>query len=56
MDELTQPEASRLLQNHRREPNEQPPGFASDPLLRLVGNWTFGDADSFVSELREGRE
>jgi hypothetical protein len=28
--------------------------LSSDPLLALAGTWTFGDADTFVRELREG--
>ena len=27
-----------------------------DPLLALVGTWTFGDADTYVREMREGWE
>lgn len=29
---------------------------ASDPLLTLSGTWAFGDADSYLRELREGWE
>jgi hypothetical protein len=28
--------------------------ISSDPLLALAGTWTFGDADTYVNELREG--
>jgi hypothetical protein len=28
--------------------------LSSDPLLALAGTWTFGDADTYVRELREG--
>jgi hypothetical protein len=27
-----------------------------DPLLALSGSWTFGDADTYIRELREGWE
>lgn len=30
--------------------------LSADPLLALAGTWTFGDADTYVRELREGWE
>jgi hypothetical protein len=36
--------------------NKNTGDVSSDPLLALAGTWTFGDADAYVREMREGWE
>lgn len=40
----------------RAHPERKEPSPALDPLESLSGTWTFGDADSYLRELREGWE
>ncbi|MGD0799277.1 MAG: hypothetical protein ABR910_16295 [Acidobacteriaceae bacterium] len=40
----------------RNHPGKREPSPALDPLEALAGTWTFGDADTFVRELRKGWE
>ncbi len=38
----------------RSHPDKREPSPAIDPLEELAGTWTFGDADTYVREIREG--
>jgi hypothetical protein len=40
----------------RVHPGKRAPAPTLDPLEALAGTWTFGDADTYVRELREGWE
>jgi hypothetical protein len=46
----------RLLDWYKAWVNKNAEDVSSDPLLALAGTWSFGDADAFVRELREGWE
>ena len=49
-------EHRRLLDWYTAWENKNAGDVSSDPLLALAGTWTFGDADAYVRELREGWE
>jgi hypothetical protein len=56
-DPASLPEGYRhLLDWYTAWENKNAADVSSDPLLALAGTWTFGDADAYVRELREGWE
>lgn len=40
----------------RSHPDKKDPSPERDPLENLTGTWTFGDAETYIRELREGWE